>query len=367
MKIVVLGTRGFPDVQGGVEKHCENLYPSLVKLGCEVTVLDRKPYVGNKEYSYQGVNIKPLACPKHKFIETFLHILRGVLQANKLKPDILHIHAIGPSLFIPLARLFGLRVIMTHHGPDYQRKKWNKFAKALLKLGEYLGVRYANKVIVISEAIAENIKKKYGRQSVVIPNGVVIPHILGTQNVLNKYGLGKGKYILAVGRIVPEKGFHDLIDAFNQLQLDSWKLVIVGKADHEDRYSLSLQKKAGMNSNIVLTGFLAGIPLQELYSHAGIFILPSYYEGMPIVLLEAMSYGLSCIVSDIAANKVAGLCEERLFKVGNIEALAIKIKEFINQPLNEEAKAEQLNMISEIYDWGKIADKTLKVYNEFMI
>lgn len=181
-------------------------------------------------------------------------------------------------------------------------------------------------------------------------------------------------YILAVGRFVPEKGFHDLVDAFNNSQIqnsqrttDNWKLVIVGRADHEDKYSLGLKEKAGKNSNVVLTGFLTGEPLQELYSHAGLFVLPSYHEGLPIVLLEAMSYGLSCIASDISANRNVELSEERFFKAGNIKALVGKIKEFLDKPLTVEEKKRQIRMIAERYDWKKIAEETLKVYDKVLV
>lgn len=369
LKVCVLGTRGFPKVQGGVEAHCENLYPHLSQKGCEVIVFTRKPYVNTTIVAHKGVKLIPLFSTKNKFLEAFLHTLIGIFAARKYSPDILHVHAVGPSLFIPIARLLGLKVIMTNHGPDYQRKKWGKIAKIILKLGEKFGSNYANGIICISEPIANHIMKKYKRNVTVIPNGVTVPIILHTENALREYNLEKGKYLLAVGRFVPEKGFHDLIEAFNQLSTsnsrlsaDNWKLVIVGKADHEDRYSLDLKEKASKNNNIVLTGFLSGKPLQELYSHAGLFVLPSYYEGLPIVLLEAMSYGLSCIASDIPANKSVELFGDRFFKPGDIKILCAKIEEFIDKPLKEEERRRQINMIAERYDWEKIAEKTMEVY-----
>jgi glycosyltransferase involved in cell wall biosynthesis len=373
MRIVVLGTRGFPNVQGGVEAHCENLYPHLVKRGCEVVILARKPYVNSAIDTYEGVKLIPLYCPKNKFLEAFLHTFYGVFVAMMIRPDILHFHAVGPSLFIPLARLFGLKVVMTNHGPDYQRKKWGKLAKAILELGEKLGSKWANSIICISKSIADNIRRKYNRDAVVIPNGVVIPQISQRDDVLRKYALENGKYLLSVGRFVPEKGFHDLIDAFDGLKThgsqphtNGWKLVIVGDADHPDKYSLGLKEQAKKNENIILTGFLKGKPLQELYSHAGLFVLPSYYEGLPIVLLEAMSYGLSCIASDIPANRNVELPEDRYIKVGNIEALSTKIKEFTNMPLSLEERRAQVNMIAQKYDWGKIADRLLGVYRQVL-
>lgn len=399
MKIAVLGTRGFPGVQGGVEKHCENLYPRLVEKGCDVVVFTREPYVNSAIDNYKGVKLIPLSCPKNKFLEAFLHTFKGIFAAKKIKPDILHIHAIGPSLFVPLARLMGFKVVITHHGPDYQRQKWNKIAKFVLRMGEKWGCSCANAVICVAEPIAEDIRKKYNRVVEVIPNGVDLrapfDFARGRQEnkVLEKYGVEKGKYVLAVGRFVPEKRFDVLIDAFKiasspacgeaprndtieaRRTLKEWKLVIVGDADHEDAYSLKLKKRAQEYQNtsaqgaraqvraqVILTGFLSGEPLQELYSNAGLFVLPSYYEGLPIVLLEAMSYGLSCVVSDIPANRGVGLSEDRFFVPGEVQALALKIKEFMNKPLSEEARKKQIEVISEKYDWEKIAQKTLEVY-----
>lgn len=379
-KIAVLGTRGFPQIQGGIETHCENLYPRIVKKGFDVIVFTRKPYVNQNVRSYEGVTLSPLFCPKNKFLETFLHTFIGVFAARKVSPDILHVHAIGPSLFIPLARLMGLKVTMTNHGPDYQRKKWGKLAKIILRLGEKLGSKWANGIIGISEMIAKDIREKYMRDVTVIPNGVIMPEILQSDDALKRYDLKKGRYILAVGRFVPEKGFHDLVDAFNSYQainsklqtsschqkVDTWKLAIVGSADHEDDYSMKLKEKAGTNNDIVLTGFLTGKPLQELYSNAGLFVLPSYYEGLPIVFLEALSYGLSCIVSDIPANKFFALPSDRFFLPGDVMALALKIKEFVCKPLTDEEKKRQINMIAEKYDWDTIADKTVAVYNKII-
>jgi glycosyltransferase involved in cell wall biosynthesis len=365
MKVVVLGTRGFPDVQGGVEKHCENLYPELVKKGCEVIVFSRAPYVDPLKNEYKGVKLVPLKCPRSKYLEAFVHTFKGVLAARKIKPGLLHIHAVGPSLFVPFAEILGLKTVMTHHGPDYERKKWKGFAKTVLRWGEKNGCKRARAVICVSETIAADVRKKFGRDVEVIPNGVIIPQKAEGGEILERLRLKKGQYILAVARFVPEKGIHDLIEAFKVIRDQSaldWKLAIAGDADHEDEYSRNLKIKAGSVKGVVLSGFLSGKPLEETYSHAGIFVLPSYYEGLPIVLLEAMSYGLSCIASDISANKEVGLGEERLFKPGDIEELAEKIKEFIGRPLGEDEKKKQIEMIRKKYDWEKIAEKTMGVY-----
>jgi glycosyltransferase involved in cell wall biosynthesis len=377
MKIVVLGTRGFPDIQGGVEKHCENLYPRLVEKGCEVVVLGRRPYVGDKDYTYGGVKIVSVPCLKHRDFEAFFHTLYGVCLAKRMGCDILHIHAVGPSLFVLFARLLGLKVVMTHHGPDYLRRKWGGFARLILRLGELIGVTQANQVIVVSRTVADDIKKKYRRAVTFIPNGVILPETVTTEAALKEHGLEKGKYVLTVGRFVPEKGFCDLIEGFVRAQaaddpsgdppLEGWKLAIVGRADFENRYSLRIQDESRDNPNIVLTGFLSSRPLQEVYSHAGLFVLPSYYEGLPIVLLEAMSYGLSCIASDIPANRnVESLAGDRFFAPGDTRELSLKIREFIGRPFTEEERKLQVNTITRRYNWDNIADEVLEVYEEVL-
>lgn len=369
MKIAVVGTRGFPGVQGGVENHCEKLYTHLAEKGCDITVFVRKAYVSPKLHTYKSVSLVPLSCPQNKFFEAIVHTFKGVLRARRLKPHILHIHAVGPSLFTPVARLLGMKVVVTSHGPDYRRKKWSLPAKIFLRLCECMGMTFADEIIAIADNIACEIKQKFGRKVNVIPNGVEIPLLADTDSILKRFNLQKKKYILTVGRFVPEKGFDYLVDAFIQLQvisdksqIEDWKLVIVGSADHADKYSRDLITKATNNNSIILTGFLTGNALQELYSHAGLFVLPSYYEGLPIVLLEAMSYGLSCIASDISANRNVELSEERFFTAGDAKLLALKIGEFVHKTWGEDDRKRQISMVAEKYDWEKIADETLKIY-----
>ena len=329
-------------------------------------MFSRSPYVGGNGGIYEGVKLVALDCPRNKFLEAIVHTFMSVLKARMLNPDIVHIHAVGPSLFAPLARILGMKVVVTSHGPDYMRKKWNLPAKIFLRFCERMGMVFANEVITIAKNIADNIKNKYGRDSAIIPNGVNIPSLAETETSLKNFGIKKGKYALSVGRFVPEKGFDDLIDAFNRGGFTGWKLVIIGDADHEDKYSRGLKAKTGNNPDIVLTGFLKGEPLHEFYSHAGLFVLASYYEGLPIVLLEAMSYGLSCIASDIPANRNVNLEENRFFKTGDIKAISKKIEEYIHEPWNEAERQKQINMIINKYNWRKIAEETFKVYRKIV-
>ena len=365
MKIIVIGTRGFPNVQGGVETHCEHLYPYIVKSGCDVTVITRGTYVDASLEEFKGVKLIAVSNPKRKSLEAIVHTFLAVIKARTLGCDLLHIHAVGPALLVPFARLLGMKVVMTNHGPDYDRQKWGRLARFMLRLGESLGSRFSNKIISISRPIADNIKEKYKKEAAIIPNGVVVPEIMKSEDTLKKYGIEKGRYVLTVGRLVPEKGFHDLIEAFKNSRKNSWKLIIAGDADHEDKYSKELRKTSEGLDNVILTGRLTGKPLQELYSHAGLFVLPSYHEGLPIVLLEALSYGLSCIASGIPANKSVGiLTKDRFFKAGDIKALSEKIEEFTQKPLSREEKQTQISAVAQRYDWKRIAAETLEVYRK---
>ena len=210
MKIIVTGLRGFPNIQGGVETHCEKLYPRLSKLGVNVTVVRRSCFVKENPplTSYQGVFFKDLPAPKIKGFESAIHTICGVWYAYKQKADIVHIHAIGPSIAIPFAKLLGLKVVVTHHGPDYDRKNWNFFAKFILKTGEFFAAKWADEIIVISTVIDNILKTKYNRNNaILIYNGVDIHQPTKTDQYIKSLGLSHRKYILAVGRFVKEKEF----------------------------------------------------------------------------------------------------------------------------------------------------------------
>jgi glycosyltransferase involved in cell wall biosynthesis len=362
MKVIILGTRGFPNVQGGVEIHCQNLAVNLVKLGCEVVVFTRKPYIDPNIKEFKGVKLKSLFAFKMKTLETFCHTMIGVVVAFFYRPDILHIQGIGPALFAPLARFLGMKVVVTSHGSNYHHLKWGSFGKFVLRVGELFAVCFANRLIAISKFIYDEIKSKYGRESINIQNGICVKKRTHQTMFLDKRGIVPNKYILSVGRLVPEKGFHILIQAFKALAIEDWKLVIAGAADHEDEYSRDLMASTQDNSAIVMTGYLTQDRLRQLYSHAGLFILPSFYEGLPIVLLEAMSYGLPCIVSDIAGNRTVELDEDRYFKPGDTKELYHKIKRYIHQPLTDREVLDQIHYISDSYDWRHVAIRTIEIY-----
>lgn len=359
---MVLGLRGFPDVQGGVETHSEHLYPLLMELGCQIDVITRSPYMPPNLSEWRGVRFHRLWAPKSKSLETIIHSILGVFYAAVKRPDVLHIHAIGPSLVVPLARLLGLRVVTTHHGFDYDREKWAGFASRILRLGEKLGAMYASECIVISNVIKDSIKIKYDRETRLIPNGVVIHGKPSSSDMLNKFDLKSEKYILLVSRLVPEKRHLDLIEAYRLANLDDWKLVLVGATEHPDDYSQQVIDRARDTPDVITTGYLTGEALQEIYANAGLFVLPSSHEGLPIALLEALSYGLTVIASDIPANLEVGLPADQYYELGDIEGLRKKLADFSRKPKDNQKRSAIFRWLESRYDWRKIAKRTLDVY-----
>jgi glycosyltransferase involved in cell wall biosynthesis len=310
------------------------------------------------------VRLKRLWSPKGGALETLVHTFLGTLYAGLVRPDVLHIHAVGPALFTPLARLFGLRVVVTHHGPDYDREKWHGFARFVLRLGERMGMRFSNERIAISKTIQAIIANHHSRPAVLIPNGVDLPEAPNTCSKVRELGLVPQRYVLQVGRFVPEKRQADLIRAFHLAAPVGWKLALVGNLDRTDSYTREIMRIAGENPNVVLTGFQQGLGLRELFGHAGMFVLPSSHEGLPIALLEALSFGLPVIASDIAANLELGLPDQNYFPVGNIGELARRIQYFTAVSPDERIERTRLlrAWVAERYDWQTIARQTVVVY-----
>ena len=362
MKIFVTGTRGIPDIPGGVEKHCQELFPRIAARGHDVLLATRSSYVTQKIDVWHGVKLIGCFAPRIKSFEAIVHTLISLVKARESSPDVVHIHA-APCLLTPLARVMGFKVVVTIHGPEYNRKKWGPVAKCVLRLGEKLGGLYANEVIVISSVIRHIILKKCNRETNLIYNGVSIQPRSMKSDFLTELGAEPQKYILAVARFVPEKGLHDLIDAFKTMNSDC-KLVIAGDADHETEYSKTLRQMAAENDRIILTGYITGEPLNQVYSHARLFVLPSYHEGLPISLLEAMSYGLPVLASDIPANKEVGLSAERYFRCGDVNDLKKKMKVLLEKGLSKEEREEMRNQITEKYNWDRIAEQTIGVYEK---
>lgn len=363
MRVMVIGLRGIPAIEGGIEQHAEHLYPGLARRGCSIEVVTRSRHVPRDASSHWGnIRLTRIWAPKTRGLETVVHTLLAVFHAARVRPDILHIHAIGPALFAPLARLLGLRVVVTHHGFDYDREKWGPFAKFVLRLGERVGMRFAQARIVISQTIQRGLRERYQLDSVVIPNGVCIPRLPNGQSALETFELEPRRYLLLVSRFVPEKRHLDLIAAFEKADLPGWHLVLVGNLYRNSRYVAEVEARAAAVPGVVLTGFQKGRVLEELFAHAGLFVLPSSHEGLPIALLEALSFGLSVLASDIPAHLEIGLPEERYFQLGNVDQLAARLEMLARLPECTEAIRQQQAWVARRYDWEAIAGQTLDVY-----
>ncbi len=361
MKIFVAGTRGIPNIMGGIETHCEKLFPELVRQfsDVDVTVIRRRHYAhadGLKEW--KGVKLYDVRSPKKKSLEAIVHTYRAIVRARRQKADLIHIHAVGPALLIPFARLLGLRVVFTHHGPDYDRDKWGRLATFVLKLGERLGTKYATEVIVISNVINAILMRKYGRvDSHLIYNGVDEPQFCTDEAYMQELGIAPRKYILSMCRFVPEKNLHHLVEAFSRINNNGYKLVLAGDTDFEDDYSRSLKAKAKA-AGVVLPGFIKGEKLRTLLSNASCYVLPSSHEGLPIALLEAMSYKLPVVVSNIPANLEVGLPGECYFQLGEVDELAQKLQQVVDVPFSE--RTYDLSK----YQWSTIARQVYDVYRK---
>lgn len=359
MKLVVTGTRGIPNIMGGVETHCEELFPRIAAKGIDTTIIRRKSYVHDSLSEWKGVKLLDIDTPKKKSFEAIIHTFKAILKAKVLKADIVHIHAIGPALLTPLARLLGMKVVFTHHGPDYDRDKWGFAAKTMLKLGERMGTMFANDVIVISNVINDILVRKYHRKDChLIYNGVPEPDICDYPEYFDELGIEKGKYILGMCRFVPEKNLHHLVEAFSKIKVQGCKLVLAGDTDFEDEYSRNLKKMA-KEHGVILTGFIKGKKLHSLLTHTRCFVLPSSHEGLPIALLEAMSYHLPVIVSDIPAILEVGLNKDVYFRVGDINELAKKLQK------NIENSYLPINYDMSKYNWDNIANQIATIYRKY--
>lgn len=367
VRICVIGLRGVPGVPGGIETHVEQLVPGLAERGADVHVYARQNYVaGEVPYVWRGVTVHPTWAPSNTRLEAIVHTLLALFKARRLKPDIVHIHAVGPSLVAPLARLMGMKVVFTHHGYDYDREKWNTLEKKVLRLGEWAGMRFAHGRIVVAKHIADAMQAKFHRNVHFIPNGVQIDIEAADDTVLDEFGLTKGRYVLLVARLVVEKRQMDLIEAFLHADMPDTKLVLVGGGDARSDYAEKLRARAKSHSNIVLTGSQSGARLGGLFANAGLFVLPSSHEGMPIALLEALAYGLPILASNIEANLALELDAESYFPLGDVPALSQAMqKKLSDRKMPSHASVDVGEMGSKImarYNWTTICEQTASLY-----
>ena len=370
-KIAMLGQKRIPSREGGVEIVVEELATRMVQKGYKVTCYNRRgKHVSGKEYSsenvkeYKGVRIKTALTFDFKGLAAMSSSFFASLKIAFSKFDVVHFHAEGPCAMLWLPKLFGKRCIATIHGLDHQRAKWGKFAKKYIMFGEKCAVKYADEIIVLRESVKKYFKDVYNRDTVFIPNGVNKPEFKDARLISEKWNLQKDDYILFLGRLVPEKGIKYLVEAFKNVSTTK-KLVIAGGSSDTKEFVEELKVLAQDDERIIFTGFVQGQVLEELYSNAYIYSLPSDLEGMPLSLLEAMSYGNCCLVSDI--DECTTVVEDKafVFKKGNIKDLEEKLQNAIDDTDKVyQIKEDISNFVCNKYNWDDVVNKTLKLYKK---
>lgn len=366
----MFGQKRIPSREGGIEIVVEELCKRMVKKGHAVTCYNRKgQHVSGAEFAqyegneYEGIRLKSVLTIESKGLAAVTSSFFAAIASAFGKYDTVHVHAEGPAAFCWIPKLFGKKVVFTVHGLDWARAKWQGgFGAKYIRFGEKMGVKFADEMIVLSRGVQKYFEDTYGRKTTFIPNGVNRPEHIDSDIIAEKYGLQTDDYILFLGRLVPEKGIHYLIEAFKQVKTDK-KLVIAGGASDTDEFVSELKEQAQGDERILFTGFVQGQELEELYSNAYIYTLPSDLEGMPLSLLEAMSYGNCCVVSDIP--ECAEVVEDKAitFAKGNVSELAEKLQRLCNEKdVVAKYQSEAADFICSKYHWDDIVDKTLELY-----
>ena len=371
MKIAMIGQKRIPSREGGVEIVVDELSTRMAAKGHEVTCYNRGgKHVSEKKIkmpnlkNYKGVKLVKCFTIDKKGLAAMTSSFFGTLKILFSKAEVVHYHAEGPCVWLWIIKFFSKKkIVVTIHGLDWQRAKWGGFATKYIKFGEKVATKYADEIIVLSKNVQKYFKQTYNRKTYFIPNGVNKPEIIKAE-IIKKYGLKKDNYILFLGRMVPEKGIHYLIEAYKKINTDK-KLVVAGGASDTDDYYNELKTLAKDNKSIIFTGFVQGKELDELYSNAYIYCLPSDLEGMPLSLLEAMSYGNCCLTSDI--DECSEVIEDNgiTFKKSNVNDLKNKLEKICKdskQVFQYKSKAQ--DYILKKYNWDDVVEKTIQLYKK---
>ncbi|MCM1295366.1 MAG: glycosyltransferase family 4 protein [Muribaculaceae bacterium] len=365
LKIAMLGHKYVPSREGGVEVVVENLAAEMVKKGHSLTLFNRKRKNYQPMTEYKGCKLETVYTVDKKSLDAVIYAYFATKKVKKAAKkgefDIVHFHAEGPCLFLgkfPKKSKRNYKLVITVHGLDWQRGKWGGFATKVLKKAENKIVKYADEIIVLSENVKNYFKETYNRDTVFIPNGVSKPEITPAEEITKNWGLTKNSYVLFLARIVPEKGLHYLVDAWKRAVKETGtdkKLVIAGASSHSDEYFEGIASKCAGDDSIIMTGFVQGQVLSELYSNSYLFVLPSDIEGMPMSLLEALTYGNVCLVSDIPENTSVINSSCLTFKKGDVEELTQKLEFALKNDVGGGSTAK-------LPDWEEIAERTLELY-----
>ncbi len=375
LRIAMIGHKRIPSREGGVEIVVEELSVRMAQKGHRVEAYNRYGHhVSGKKYDdeygwkgrkyYKGVRVRIIPTFQSSSLNAIVYSFLATLRALFTKYDVLHYHAEGPCAMLWIPKMFGKRVVVTIHGLDWQRAKWGNFASRVIKFGEKMAARHADEVIVLSRNVQQYFKEKYGREVTYIPNGINRPERRKADLIREKYGLERDGYFLFLARIVPEKGLHYLIEAYQKLDTDK-KLVIAGGNSQAVEYMEQIHEMAAKDDRILMTDFVQGQTLEELYSNAYAFVLPSDVEGMALSLLEAMSYGNCCLVSDICENTEVVEDQALHFRKGDVKDLWEKLQYLLEHPDTvERLRSGSADFICGKYNWDEVVDETLRLYRK---
>lgn len=371
LRIAMLGHKRIPSREGGVEIVVSELSTRMADRGYDVTCFNRKGHhISGAEFDsemlseYKGVKIKSVFTVQKGGLAAVTSSVFAALKVAFGKYDVVHFHAEGPCAMLWLPKSFGKRCVATIHGLDHQRAKWGRFASFYIKTGEKCAVRFADEIIVLSENVKKYFNDNYSRETVFIPNGISLPRNAQAEEITEKFGIEKDGYILFLGRLVPEKGIEYLINAFKNVETDK-KLVIAGGSSDTEEFEKRIRQSAEGDGRIIFTGFVQGKVWEELYSNAYLYVLPSDVEGMPLSLLEAMSYGNCCLTSDIP--ECADVTKEYgfTFRKGDTDDLRDKLQLLCDNPeMTQRCKAESSAYICKKYNWDSVVSETLSLYED---
>lgn len=360
MKIAMIGAKRVPSREGGIEIVVEELSVHMAEMGHEVHCYNRWDDLEAKHPTeYKGIRLIDVPTLPSPTFHALVYSVLATVRAAFGGYDVIHIHAEGPAAMSFLPRLLGIPVVVTIHGLDWQRGKWGGLATKYLKFGERQAVRFADSLIVLSKNMQDYFMQMYGRGTVYLNNGVSPCPARGTELIQKKWGLEKDGYILFLARITTEKGLHYLIEAYKQLNTDK-RLIIAGKLT-DTEYVRQVQAMAADDSRITFVDYVTGQTMEELMSNAFLYVLPSELEGMSMSLLEALSYGTRCLVSDIKENTEAAREYACYFQTQNVEDLRRKLEQILSGEISFDPEAQKA-FIKRSYDWGHVAGETLRLY-----
>ncbi|MFR6170369.1 MAG: glycosyltransferase family 4 protein [Blautia sp.] len=360
MKIAMIGHKRVPGREGGIEVVVEELSTRMISLGHKVVAYNRRSKKYPKYKEFQGVKIINVPTIERKSLDAVVYSFLASIYALFGHFDLIHYHGIGPSVFLLIPHLLGKKTVVTVHGLNYKTPKWKGFGAKFMRLGEKITAKYADEIIVLSQEQADYFKVKYNRKTAYIPNGVTAKSVLSPNVIKEKYDLTTNGYILFLSRLVPGKGVEYLINAYKQIDCEL-PLIIAGDAPFVDDFNTRIKELAKEDRRIHFIGFVEGEELQELYSNTRLFVFPSEAEGMPMCLLEAMSYGVPCLVSDIPENVEVGKDYVTTFKSKDTMDLKMKLENLLKEPFMSQ-KEKMTKYIYKNYDWDKVVEKTICVY-----